>query len=79
MTLAAEHKSIVMTQRVPDWIKYIVNAVLHGDSIEGVCEVSVTEDGDLLMYRKITSEDILAYPALWNVEDVWVTQKISEG
>jgi hypothetical protein len=38
--------------------------------------ISVDEDGDLVLYRKVCDQDREKYPDLGGVDEVWITMRL---
>lgn len=65
---------------VPRWVMPISFKIGSGQGGNlAVNGISVDEDGDLVLYRKITLDDYEKHPELIGVDEVWVTMRLSLG
>lgn len=39
--------------------------------------VGIDADGDLLLYRKITEQDVARYPSLVGMHEIWISMRLS--
>lgn len=68
----------VSVTRLPTWVPFIIGSVMRGDSDygEALNAISLTTDGNLLLYRKIDPSDWVMFPELLSASEVWVELNI---
>lgn len=68
----------VTTWCVPKWVMpmtYKISAGMGGET--AVNGISVDEDGDLVLYRKVTLDDYEKHPELIGVDEIWISMRLS--
>ena len=68
------YSTFVSAATIPTWVRGITTAIANGDDCNLGAEngISLTETGDLLLYRKVTPEDWTLFPMLLGVKEVWI-------
>lgn len=62
---------LVRTPDIPLWMPSMVGAVLHGRIRPGN-GISLSPTGNLLLYRRISENDVLLFPELRGVGELWM-------
>lgn len=66
--------SCVVVTRLPTWVPFLAGSVMRGDDGEDgtVNGISLTVDGNLMLYRKIHPSDWVMFPELLGIAEVWL-------
>ena len=74
------HKSPVTIGFVPAWVVAVSVMALNGFNAGSACNgIGCDEEGNLLLYRKLSEKDKSNFPLLNHVEEVWFTYEFPIG
>lgn len=61
------------TTQMPTWVPFMVSAITQGLDPEYAGNgISLTTDGNLLLYRRVSEREWKVFPALEGVKEVWL-------